>query len=58
MKKSQELIRLLALEPHPEGGYFKETFRSPLKIHSPVVDDARHAMSDIYFMLTDRKSVV
>ena len=24
-----EIVRLLDLKPHPEGGYFRETFRDP-----------------------------
>ena len=28
MKKADEIIRILGLIPHPEGGYFKETYRS------------------------------
>lgn len=28
--RPQELIRALDLTPHPEGGHFRETFRSPL----------------------------
>ena len=52
MDKSDKLISMLGLEAHPEGGYFKETYRSPLKIHSPAVQAVRHAMTDIYFLLT------
>ncbi|MCZ8269567.1 MAG: cupin domain-containing protein [Beijerinckiaceae bacterium] len=26
---AREIIRLLALQPHPEGGHFRETFRDP-----------------------------
>ena len=28
---ADELIALLDLQPHPEGGYFKETFRDEVK---------------------------
>lgn len=52
MNRAEELIRLLTLEEHPEGGYFRETYRSELMVHSPHVNDERHAMTDIYFMLT------
>jgi len=27
-----EVIRLLDLKPHPEGGHFRETFRDPRRI--------------------------
>ena len=26
---ADEIIRVLDLQPHPEGGYFRETFRDP-----------------------------
>jgi predicted cupin superfamily sugar epimerase len=42
---AQEVIRLLDLKPHPEGGHFRETFRDPLEI------DGRAASTAIYFLL-------
>lgn len=34
------LIERLALQPHPEGGYFRETHRSPRsRFHPPEGDD-------------------
>ncbi|TDW97230.1 cupin domain-containing protein [Dinghuibacter silviterrae] len=29
MEQVQDLVRQLALKPHPEGGYYRETYRSP-----------------------------
>lgn len=43
---SAEVVRLLALAPHPEGGHFRETFRD-----SRLVEGARAASSAIYFLL-------
>jgi predicted cupin superfamily sugar epimerase len=40
-----EIIRLLDLKPHPEGGHFRETFRDPGTI------DGRAASTAIYFLL-------
>jgi uncharacterized protein len=40
------LVELLGLAPHPEGGYFRETFRSP-----PSATAARSASTAIYFLL-------
>ena len=40
-----EVIRLLELKPHPEGGYFRETFRDPRQV------DGRAASTAIYFLL-------
>ncbi|HWQ88060.1 cupin domain-containing protein [Brevundimonas sp.] len=41
-----EIIRLLDLTPHPEGGHYRETFRDP----RPV--DGRAASTAIYFLLS------
>src|SRR2546421_12320764 len=40
-----EVIRLLDLKPHPEGGHFRETFRDAR------VEDGRAASTAIYFLL-------
>jgi uncharacterized protein len=39
------VIRLLALEPHPEGGHYRETFRDPRTV------DGRALSTAIYFLL-------
>ena len=41
-----DVIRLLDLRPHPEGGHFRETFRD-----SHTVGDDRAASTAIYFLL-------
>ena len=41
-----EVIRLLGLEPHPEGGHYRETFRD-----ARIVDGGRAASTAIYFLL-------
>jgi len=41
-----DVIRLLDLKPHPEGGHFRETFRDERR-----VDGARAASTAIYFLL-------
>jgi uncharacterized protein len=40
-----DVIRLLALEPHPEGGHYRETFRDPRTVDGRVLSTA------IYFLL-------
>lgn len=56
MKRINELIQKLDLQPHPEGGYFKETYRSEEQIsHSELGDDysgKRNVSTCIYFLLT------
>jgi predicted cupin superfamily sugar epimerase len=42
-----EIIRLLGMRPHPEGGHFCETFRD-----SKLIDGKRPASTAIYFLLT------
>jgi predicted cupin superfamily sugar epimerase len=41
-----EVIRLLELQRHPEGGHFRETFRDPRR-----VDGERAASTAIYYLL-------
>jgi len=43
---AQDLIRMLALKPHPEGGHFRETFRDPKQIAA-----GRSVSTAIYFLL-------
>ena len=43
---AQDIIRMLGLKPHPEGGHFRETFRDP-KQNS----DGRAASTAMYFLL-------
>lgn len=43
--RAAELVRLLGLNPHPEGGAYRETWRSP----SPPSE--RAAATTIYFLL-------
>jgi predicted cupin superfamily sugar epimerase len=41
-----EIIALLALEPHPEGGHYRETFRD-----AATVGQGRAASTAIYYLL-------
>jgi uncharacterized protein len=50
-KRALTLIDNLQLAPHPEGGYFKEVFRSKTKVHSSLVGASRSGLTDIYFLL-------
>ncbi|HEX6615866.1 MAG TPA: cupin domain-containing protein [Gemmatimonadales bacterium] len=44
------MVRRLDLQPHPEGGYFRETFRSPLRLTLPD-GRVRAASTAIHFLL-------
>jgi predicted cupin superfamily sugar epimerase len=51
----KQIVERFKLIPHPEGGYYREVYRSPLEIQHPGVD-ARHDPSRrgstfIYFLL-------
>ena len=48
-------IEKLGLAPHPEGGYFRELFRSPHSVSS-ADGRVRPAMTVIYFLLPDAES--
>ena len=46
MLRAADVIRLLDLKPHPEGGHFRETFRDPR-----TIADGRAVSTAIYFLL-------
>jgi uncharacterized protein len=45
MMDAATVVRLLDLEPHPEGGHFRETFRDARKL------DGRSVCTAIYYLL-------
>lgn len=49
--RAQELIQTLGLTPHPEGGWFREIFRSAATVMPADGREARHALTTIYFLL-------
>jgi predicted cupin superfamily sugar epimerase len=51
-QKAEAWVKKLDLEPHPEGGYYKETYRSSISSSFDNFDDSRNASTAIYFMLT------
>jgi uncharacterized protein len=51
MLDAKQLIETLALKPHPEGGFYAETFRSSLVVDSPEHPAPRSASTAIYFLL-------
>lgn len=50
--EASDIIRRLQLEPHPEGGYFRQTFRSDLVVTPGDGRGPRAALTLIYFLLT------
>lgn len=47
------LIARLGLEPHPEGGFYRETYRSEERVHRGVPTVERAAATAIYYLLAD-----
>ena len=47
----QELIRALRLQPHPEGGHYREIHRSTLSVRPEDGRRTRSALTLIYFLL-------
>ncbi|MCW5520493.1 cupin domain-containing protein [Aureitalea sp. L0-47] len=56
MDKVQEIIKALDLNPHPEGGYYRETYRSEGTIPKEVLGQPftgdRNYSTGIYFLIT------
>ena len=51
MTRAAELIEGLGLAPHPEGGYFREVYRSAARVHPLDGRPDRLALTTIYFLL-------
>ncbi|HEV8508114.1 MAG TPA: cupin domain-containing protein [Chitinophagaceae bacterium] len=49
---AQEIIEKLKLIPHPEGGFYKETYKSDYTITNDRKED-RHVCTAIYYLLKD-----
>jgi predicted cupin superfamily sugar epimerase len=53
-ERAPELIRTLELVPHPEGGYYREIWRSGQSVEPADGRGPRAALTGIYFLLTAR----
>jgi predicted cupin superfamily sugar epimerase len=51
--RAETLIRQLGLQPHPEGGFYREVFRSVRRVQPFDARAARSALTLIYFLLVD-----
>ena len=70
MMDAQKLIDLLKLEPHREGGYFRRTYESKMKVSitegvetrsenaDPNGGIRRHIMTSIYYLMTREKPIL
>jgi predicted cupin superfamily sugar epimerase len=51
--RAADLIATLDLRPHPEGGFYREVFRSALEVTTTDARGPRAALTTIYFLLAD-----
>ncbi len=49
--RARALIASLALEPHPEGGWYRQVFKSQERVTRQRDDADRSALTTIYFLL-------
>lgn len=50
--EATRLIERLGLQPHPEGGYYRETYRAEERVHRPAMSVDRSAGTAIYYLLS------
>jgi len=50
---ADELAAALDLKPHPEGGFYREWYRSPASVEPSDGRGRRAAMTSIYFLLPE-----
>ena len=48
---AKQYVDLLKMTPHPEGGFYKECFRSKQSIQFPDFEGERSVSTSIYFLL-------
>jgi predicted cupin superfamily sugar epimerase len=49
--RAAELVKLLGLQPHPEGGFYREVFRSAHGVQPADTRTSRSALTTIDFLL-------
>ena len=52
MISAEQIKSLLDLKPHPEGGYFRESYRSPRDIRKGRYEAGHSLATAIYYLLT------
>lgn len=51
--RARDLIESLQLKPHPEGGFYREIYRSAAVVQQTGSPERRRAVTTIYFLLTE-----
>jgi len=58
-KQAEKIINRLQLKSHPEGGWFKEVYRSKITLKKEalpnIFSDERSALTSIYYLLTNEQ---
>jgi len=55
--RAQALIEALHLLPHPERGFYAETYRAAVRVHASSHGGERSASTAIYFLVTSDQPV-
>lgn len=50
-RKAQDYVNLLHLQPHPEGGFYKETYRAEMQAGFDSFGGMRNVSTGIYYLL-------
>lgn len=53
IERARQLIDTLALEPHPEGGWYRQVFKSAERVTRHADGATRTALTTIYFLLAE-----
>lgn len=53
IRRAEELIETLALEPHPEGGWYRQVYKSGERVTRHHDRAERSALTTIYFLLVE-----
>ena len=51
--RAQQLIDSLRLQPHPEGGWYRQVYKSSERVTRHSDDAQRSAITTIYFLLVE-----
>lgn len=51
--RAQQLINRLALVPHPEGGWYRQIYKSDARVTRHADGAGRSALTTIYFLLVE-----
>lgn len=52
-EEAKRIVERFAMQPHPEGGYFREVYRSEIEVRATAAAATRSGSSLIYFLLAE-----